>query len=76
MAVRFRKHLILPTVEQDQTTGHWTAMARIQFTDNSSFHNVLVKRSSTFRTKSQTEKYIIQQARQWIEERLHSEASQ
>ena len=70
MAVRYKKHLILPTIEQDEGVGTWTATAHIQFTEKLSFHNVIIRGSSMFPTKKEAEKHIVQQAKQWIDERL------
>jgi hypothetical protein len=43
MAVRYKKHLILPTIDQDEGAGTWTATAHIQFTEKLSFHNVIIQ---------------------------------
>jgi hypothetical protein len=69
MAVRYKKHLILPTMEQDEGVGTWTATAHIQFTEKLSFHNVIIRGSSMFPTKKEAEKHI-EQAKLWIDERL------
>ena len=38
MAVQYKKHLILPTIDQDEDAGTWTATAHIQFTEKLTFH--------------------------------------
>jgi hypothetical protein len=72
MAVQYRKHLILPTIDQDEATGAWIASAHIQFTEKLTFHNVSIQGSSMFRTKREAEKQIVRQAKEWIDERLRS----
>ena len=73
MSVRYRKHLILPTISQDEATAAWTATAHIQFTDKLAFNNFILRGSTTFRTEKEAEKHIIQHAKEWIDERLRSE---
>jgi hypothetical protein len=72
MSVRYRKHLILPTISQDEATDAWTATAHIQFTEKLAFNNFIIQGSTMFRTKRQAEKHIVQQAKEWIDERLRS----
>jgi hypothetical protein len=74
MAVRYKKHLILATIDQDEGVGTWTATAHIQFTEKLSFHNVIIRGSSMFLTKREAEKHIVEKAKQWIDERLRSKA--
>jgi hypothetical protein len=73
MSVQYRKHLILPTISQDEATGAWTATAHIQFTERLAFNNFILRGSTTFRTKREAEKYIIQHAKEWIDGRLRSQ---
>lgn len=73
MSVRYRKHLILPTISQDEVTGAWTATAHIQFTDKLAFTNFILRSSALFRTKREAEKHIVEQAKKWIDERLRSQ---
>ena len=70
MSVRYRKHLILPILQQDEATGAWIASARIEFTEKLTFHNVSISRSSMFRTRRQAERFILQEAKEWINKRL------
>jgi hypothetical protein len=75
MAVRYKKHLILPTIDRDEDTGSWTATAHVQFTEKLSFHNVVIRGSNMFPTEKEAEKHIVEQAKQWIDERLRSKSS-
>ena len=75
MSVRYRKHLILPTISQDEATGAWTATAHIQFTEKLAFNNFIIRGSTMFRTEREAEKHIVQQAKEWIDQRLRSEPS-
>ena len=72
MSVRYRKHLILPTISQDEASGDWTAIAHIQFTEKLAFNNFILRSSTTFGTESEAEKHIVEQAKEWIDERLRS----
>ena len=74
MGVRYRKHLILPTIDQDDDTGSWTATAHIQFTDKLAFNNFILRVSTLFPTKKEAEKHIVEQAKLWIDERLRSKS--
>jgi hypothetical protein len=58
----------------DEDTGSWIATAHIQFTENLSFHNVIIQGSKMFRTKKEAEKHIVEQAKEWIDERLRSKS--
>jgi hypothetical protein len=73
MSVRYRKHLILPTISQDEASAGWTATAHIQFTEKLAFNNFILRGSTLFRTKREAEKHIIQHAKEWIDERLRSQ---
>ena len=70
MAVQYKKHLILPTIDQDEDADTWTTTAHIQFTEKLTFHNVIIQGSSMFPTKKEAEKHIGEQAKLWIDERL------
>jgi hypothetical protein len=58
----------------DEDTGSWIATAHIQFTEKLSFHNVIIQGSKMFRTKKEAEKHIVEQAKEWIDERLRSKS--
>jgi hypothetical protein len=70
MGVRYRKHLILPTIDRDEDTGTWIATAHIQFTEKLDFNNFILRVSTLFPTKKEAEKHIGEQAKLWIDERL------
>ena len=76
MSVRYRKHLILPILDQDEATGGWIARAHIEFTEKLMFHNVSMSRNSTFGTKVEAEKYIVHQAKEWIDKKLGTSVKQ
>jgi hypothetical protein len=65
MGVRYRKHLILSTIDRDEGSGSWTATAHIQFTEKLIFHNIIVRTSNMFPTKKEAEKHIVEQAKDW-----------
>lgn len=73
MSLRYRKHLILPTINQDEDTCAWFGSAHIQYTEKLKFHNVLIQVRGIFWTKTEAEKHLIQQAKEWIDSRLRSE---
>ena len=66
--------VILPMIVPDEDTGSWIATAHIQFTEKLSFHNVIIRGSKMFRTKKEAEKQIVEQAKEWIDERLRSKS--
>lgn len=74
MGVMYRKHLILPTIDQDEDTGSWKATAHIQFTDKLAFNNFILRVSTLFPTKKEAEKHIVDEAKLWIDERLRSKS--
>ena len=74
MAVRYRKHLILLTIDPDEDAGTWRATAHIQFTEKLNFHNDIIRDSDMFPTKKEAEKHIVAQAKLWIDERLRSKS--
>jgi hypothetical protein len=74
MGVRYRKHLILPTIDQDEDTGLWNATAHIQFTEKLAFNNFILRVTTSFPTKKEAEKHIIEQAKLWIDQRLRSKS--
>jgi hypothetical protein len=74
MGVRYRKHLILPTIDRDEGTGSWMATAHIQFTEKLAFNNFILRVSTLFPTKEEAEKHILEQAKLWIDVRLRSKS--
>ena len=73
MALRYRKHLILSTINQDEVTGAWFGSAHIQYTEQLKFHNIVIQGHGIFWTKAEAEKHLIQEAKEWIDSRLRSE---
>lgn len=74
MGVRYRKHLILPTIDQDEDTGSWIATAHIQFTEKLAFNNFILRVSTLSPTNKEAEKHIVEQAKLWIDERRRSKS--
>jgi hypothetical protein len=74
MGVRYRKHLILPTIDQDEDTGNWKATAHIQFTEKLAFNNFILRVTISLPTKNEAEKHIVEQAKLWIDQRLRSKS--
>jgi hypothetical protein len=72
MALRYRKHLILSTINQDEVTGAWFGSAHIQYTEQLKFHNIVIQGHGIFWTKAEAEKHLIQEAKEWIDSRLRS----
>lgn len=70
MATRYRKHLILVRVAQDTDTAMWTAKAHIEFTLKRDFQDIVIGPTAPFRSQKQAEKQIIQQAKDWIDNRV------
>jgi hypothetical protein len=72
MSIRYRKHLILPTINQDEVTGAWFGSVHIQYTEKLKFHNVLIQVRGIFWTSAEAEKQVIKEAKEWIDSRLRS----
>jgi hypothetical protein len=72
MSICYRKHLILPTINQDEVTGAWFGSAHIQYTEKLKFHNVLIQVRGIFWTSAEAEKQVIKEAKEWIDSRLRS----
>lgn len=70
MAFRYREHLILPVTYRDSVMNDWLASAHIEFTENVTVHTVVIKCSDTFQTEQEAERYIIQRAKRWVDEKL------
>jgi hypothetical protein len=73
MSLHYRKHLILPTINQDEATGAWLGSAHIQYTEKLKFHNISIQGRGISWTKAEAEKQLIQQAKECIGSRLRSE---
>jgi hypothetical protein len=70
MKSQYRKHLILPATYRDPSIGDWTASAHIEFTEKLTVHRVVLKPADVFQTEMQAEKYIIEPAKEWVDNRL------
>jgi hypothetical protein len=68
--VQYKKHLILTTATEDAATGAWRAIAHIQFTEQRTFNNVVVRSSAFFKSKKAAEKQLIREAKEWVDARL------
>jgi hypothetical protein len=72
MEFRYLDHLIFPAASLDSAIGDWIPSAHIEFTDNLKIHTVVLKPGDAFQTKVQAERFIIKQAKQWVDDRLQS----
>ena len=70
MEFRYREHLIFPAASLDSSIGDWTASAHIEFSENLKIHTVVLKSGDAFRTEVQAKRFIIKQAKQWVDNRL------
>jgi hypothetical protein len=61
-----------PVAFFDSAIGDWTANVHIEFTEKLKIHTVVVKSSATFRTEAHAKKFIIEEAKQWVDDRLCS----
>jgi hypothetical protein len=68
----YRQHLILPVAFFDSAIGDWTASVHIEFTEKLKVHTVVVKSSATFQTEAHAKKFIVKEAKQWVDDRLGS----
>lgn len=72
MEFLYRYHLILPVAFFDSATGDWTASVHIEFTEKLKVHTIVLKSSDAFQSEVQAKKFIIDQAKQWVDKRLGS----
>ena len=70
MECLYRQHLILPVVFFDSAIGHWTASVHIEFTEKLKVHTVVLRSDDTFHSEVQAKKFILDQAKQWVDDRL------
>ncbi len=68
--MRYRKHLILTTPTADAATGAWKATAHIEFTEQRTFNNVVIRSSALFKSKEAAEKQLVREAKEWVDTRL------
>jgi hypothetical protein len=72
MEFRYRDHLIFPAASLDSAIGDWTASAHIEFSDNLNIHTVVLKSGDAFQTEVQAKRFMIKQAKLWVDDRLRS----
>ena len=72
MECLYRQHLLLPVAFFDSAIGDWTASVHIEFTEKLKIHTVVLRSDDTFKTEVQAKKFIIEQAKQWVDNRLGS----
>jgi hypothetical protein len=72
MECLYRQHLLLPVAFFDSAIGDWTASVHIEFTEKLKIHTVVLKSEDTFKTEVQAKKFIIDHAKQWVDDRLGS----
>ena len=70
MECLYRQHLILPVAFFDSAIGDWTASVHIEFTEKLKVHTVVLKSGDAFKSEVQAKKFIIDQAKQWVDDRL------
>src|SRR5919109_510852 len=72
MAERYRDHLIFIRTTLDPKARLWTVSAHIQFNEGPKvFHDVPLPRpAALFGTEKEAKKYMVRQARTWIDDRL------
>ena len=68
----YRQHLILPVMFFDSAVGDWTASVHIEFTEKLKVHTVVLRSDDRFQSELQAKKFIIDQAKQWVDGRLGS----
>jgi hypothetical protein len=74
MEFRYRDHFIVAAASLDLSIGDWTADAHIEFSEDLKIHTVVLKFGDAFRTEVQAKRFIIKQAKQWVDNRLKSAA--
>ena len=70
MECLYRQHLILPVAFFDSAIGDWTASVHIEFTEKLKIHTVVLKFGDAFQTEVQAKRFIIKEAKQWVDDRL------
>jgi hypothetical protein len=73
MECQYRQHLIFPVASFDSAIGDWTASVHIEFTEKLKIHTVVLKSGAAFQSEVQAKKFIIEQAKEWVDERLANE---
>ena len=59
-----------PVAYSDPAIGDWTASVHIEFTEKLKIHTVVLKSGAVFQTEVQAKRFIINEAKQWVDERL------
>jgi hypothetical protein len=72
MECLYRQHLILPVAFFESAIGVWTASVHIEFTEKLNVHTVVLRSGDGFQSERQAKKFIIDHAKQWVDERLGS----
>ena len=72
MECLYRQYLLLPVAVFDCDIGDWTASVHIEFTEKLKVHTVVLKSGDAFKSDVQAKKFIIEQAKQWVDDRLGS----
>jgi hypothetical protein len=72
MECLYRQHLILPVAFFDSVIGDWTASVHIEFTERLKVHTVVLRSDDAFQSEVQAKKFIIDQAKRWVDDRLDS----
>lgn len=72
MTQRHRNHLIFVRTDQDPETHLWSASAHVQFNEDlRTFRDVWLPRpTAPFVSKAAAEKHMVNQAREWIDDRI------
>jgi hypothetical protein len=72
MECLYRQYLLLPVAVFDCDIGDWTASVHIEFTEKLKVHTVVLKSGDAFKSDVQAKKFIIEQAKEWVDNRLGS----
>ena len=72
MECLYRQHLLLPVAFFDSAIGDWTASVPHRVTEKLKVHTVVLKSGDAFKSEVQAKKFIIEQAKQWVDNRLGS----
>ena len=70
MGCLYRQQLILLVTFFDSAIGDWTASVHIEFSDKLKVHTVVLRPDDAFQSEVQAKKFIIDQAKQWVDVRL------
>ena len=72
MEFRYRDHLIFPVTFLDSSIGDWIATAHIEFSENLKVHTIVLKPGEAFQSEVHAKRFMIKQAKQWVDDRLRS----